>query len=81
MLAWDEADLAYDHDGKLLSRWDGKTFKTHAATGEPVPDENALVPQWKYLGARKATWPTAEYIVGNPPFIGASTMRAALGDG
>jgi hypothetical protein len=28
-----------------------------------------------------AEWPQADYIVGNPPFIGAATMRAALGDG
>jgi hypothetical protein len=28
-----------------------------------------------------AEWPQADYIVGNPPFIGAAPMRAALGDG
>ncbi|MEM6328058.1 MAG: DNA methyltransferase [Bacteroidota bacterium] len=27
-----------------------------------------------------APWPEAEFIVGNPPFIGASRMREALGD-
>ncbi len=81
VLAWDEMDLAYDADGALLTRWDGKTFKTHPATGEHVPDETAVLPQWKYIGAKQAAWPQADYIVGNPPFIGASTMRAALGDG
>ncbi|HOF32350.1 MAG TPA: hypothetical protein PK441_15970, partial [Burkholderiaceae bacterium] len=30
---------------------------------------------------RPAEWPAADFIVGNPPFIGASAMRAALGDG
>lgn len=30
---------------------------------------------------RPATWPQADYIVGNPPFIGAAAMRQALGDG
>src|SRR5690606_13039101 len=30
---------------------------------------------------KQAEWPKADYIVGNPPFIGASTMRRALGDG
>ena len=29
VLAWADTDLAYDADGQLLSRWDGKTFKTH----------------------------------------------------
>ncbi len=81
VLAWADTDLAHDDDGKLLSRWDGKTFKTHPVTGALVPDEAALVPQWKYIKPAQATWPTADFIVGNPPFIGASTMRAALGDG
>ncbi len=81
VLAWDEMDLAYDADGALLTRWDGRTFKTHPATGEQVPDETAVLPQWKYIRPQQAAWPQADFIVGNPPFIGASTMRAALGDG
>ena len=81
VLAWDAQELAYDDAGQLLSRWDGRTYKTHPVTGEHVPDETAQVPQWRYLGARPATWPQADFIVGNPPFIGAATMRAALGDG
>jgi uncharacterized protein with FMN-binding domain len=81
VLAWDDTDLARDADGNLLTRWDGKTFKTHPATGEQVPDETAVVPQWAYIRPQQAAWPQADFIVGNPPFIGASTMRAALGDG
>lgn len=30
---------------------------------------------------RRPEWPTAEYIVGNPPFIGGKDLRARLGDG
>jgi hypothetical protein len=81
VLAWDAQQPAHGADGALLSRWDGVSFKSHPATGGQVPDESALVPQWKYVNPRQATWPQADYIVGNPPFIGASTMRAALGDG
>jgi len=81
VLAWDAQELAYDDAGQLQSRWDGRSFKTHPVTGEPVPDEAAQVPQWRYVGARKAEWPQADFIVGNPPFIGASAMRGALGDG
>ena len=81
VLAWDAQELAYDDAGQLLSRWDGTTFKTHPVTGEQVPDESAQVPQWRYVGARQAQWPQADFIVGNPPFIGAASMRAALGDG
>ena len=81
VLAWDAQEPAHDSAGRLLTRWDGRTFKTHPVTGEQVPDDAAQVPQWRYVGARQAVWPQADFIVGNPPFIGASTMRAALGDG
>ncbi|MDO8250851.1 MAG: class I SAM-dependent DNA methyltransferase [Rhodoferax sp.] len=81
VLAWDAQEPAYGAEGQLLTRWDGITFKTHPVTGALVPDEAALVPQWKYVNPRQAVWPQAEFLVGNPPFIGASTMRAALGDG
>jgi len=81
VLAWDARQPALNETGEPLTRWDGRTFKTHPVTGEPVPDEAAQVPQWRYTGARKAEWPQVDFIVGNPPFIGAATMRAALGDG
>lgn len=35
-----------------------------------------------FPNARRAEWPVAEFIVGNPPFIGkGAVMRSALGDG
>ncbi len=76
-----DTELAYDDDGQLLTRWDGKTFKVHPATGENVPDDNAVVPQWNYIHPKQAKWPQVDYIVGNPPFIGKRNMRAALGGG
>jgi hypothetical protein len=81
VLECDDQELAYDEHGELLTRWDGQTYKPHPVTGALVPDEAALVPQWKYIRPRKAVWPQADFIVGNPPFIGAAPMRAALGDG
>ncbi len=81
VLAWADIDLARDAQGQTLMRWDGKTFKTHPTTGAQVPDEAAQVPQWRYLSPRKATWPKADFVVGNPPFIGAGPLRATLGDG
>ena len=59
----------------------GRSYTVHPATFEPVPDPAAQVPQWAYDQPRAADWPQAEFIVGNPPFIGAATMRRALGDG
>ncbi len=81
VLAWADTDLAYDADGQLLSRWDGKTFKTHPVTGAQVPDESAMVPQWRYIRPAQAKWPKADFIVGNPPFIGDKRIRLALGEG
>ena len=81
VLAWDGQEPMRDAAGALVTRWDGVTFKLHPVTGEKVPDERALVPQWKYLNPRAAEWPQADFIVGNPPFIGAGAMRATLGDG
>ena len=57
------------------------TFKVHPVTGEKVPDETAQMPQWTYVNPRQAEWPAADFIVGNPPFIGNKRMRDALGDG
>jgi hypothetical protein len=81
VLAYDAVEFVTDASGKPVSRWDGTTFKPHPVTGEQVPDEAAQVPQQRYLNPRRADWPAADVVVGNPPFIGASTMRAALGDG
>jgi len=68
-------------DGTPVTRWDGITTKTHPVTGEEVPDEDARVQVMDYAKPTAAKWPEAEFIVGNPPFIGASRMRDALGDG
>lgn len=33
-----------------------------------------------YINPRRPEWPEADYIVGNPPFIGGKDIRAKLGD-
>ncbi|MBE0548170.1 MAG: class I SAM-dependent DNA methyltransferase, partial [Rubrivivax sp.] len=81
VLAYDGQEPMRDDAGKLVTRWDGKTFKLHPVTGEKVPDETALVPQWRYLNPRAAEWPQADFIVGNPPYIAAKDVRSELGDG
>ena len=81
VLACDAIDFATDETGKPLTRWDGRSTKTHLVTGEQVPDETAQTPRQRYQNPRPADWPPADYIVGNPPFIGAASMRQALGDG
>lgn len=81
VLDWDDIVAATDDEGKPLTRWDGVTTKTHPVTGKQVPDETARVEVWKYVNPRPAKWPEAEFIIGNPPFIGNKRMRDALGDG
>ncbi|KKN62822.1 hypothetical protein LCGC14_0508290, partial [marine sediment metagenome] len=81
ILAHDGEELLRGADGAPLSRWDGVTRKRHPITGEDVPDPDATVPLYTYRNPRAAEWPAAEFIVGNPPFIGGKDMRAELGDG
>lgn len=81
VLAYDRMEYVTDARGVPVSRWDGKTTKKHPVTGEDVPDEAAQVPLERYVNPRRAEWPQADVVVGNPPFIGNKRMRAALGDG
>lgn len=81
VLAYDSVEPLLDEQGRPVTRWDGRTCKTHPVTGEQVPDETAQTPLLRYLQPRRADWPEADYVVGNPPFIGAAAMRRALGDG
>ncbi len=81
VLAWDAVEPLLDAAGQPVTRWDGRSLRPHPVTGEPAPDESGRVPVYRYLNPRPAAWPEAEYIVGNPPFIGTARMREALGDG
>lgn len=81
VLTYDAVEYVLDERGIPVTRWNGHTTKPHPATGEPVPDEAARVALERYVNPRRAEWPQADVVVGNPPFIGASSMRAALGDG
>ncbi|HEX2207102.1 MAG TPA: DNA methyltransferase, partial [Longimicrobium sp.] len=63
------------------SRPDPTPRIVHPVTGKLVPDPNARLPYYEYRGARQAPWPQADFIVGNPPYIGQGRMREALGWG
>ncbi|WP_338868469.1 DNA methyltransferase [Spirosoma sp. SC4-14] len=70
-----------DASGQFVTRWDGITTKFHPMTGQSIPDESARVTVYDYPNPRPAEWPQADFIVGNPPFVGPARMRDALGDG
>ncbi len=81
VLAYDRVEPVLDEKGSPVVRWDGETMKPSPVTGEPIPDESATVKAERYVNPRKAEWPEADYVVGNPPFLGGWRMRASLGDG
>ena len=81
VLAYDHMEYVTDDRGVPVTRWDGVTMKKSPVTGEDIPDDNARMPLERYVNPRKAAWPEADFVVGNPPFIGNKRMRTALGDG
>lgn len=81
VLAWDGTRPRLDDAGRPVTRWDGVSTIRHPVTGEAVPDPAARVQVLDYLKPRPARWSEAEFIVGNPPFIGDKRMREALGEG
>ena len=83
-------DALIDHDdpvarlddaGETVTQWDGYTLKDDPTTGRQVPDDRVRRTVLAYPNARPAEWPQADFIVGNPPFIGSKRMRDRLGDG
>lgn len=81
LIEYEGTELVKDEHGKPISRWDGRTTKTNPTTGKEVPDETARVPVERYLKPKPATWPKADFIVGNPPFIGAKYIKETMGEG
>ncbi|MGB6262539.1 MAG: DNA methyltransferase [Rhodanobacter sp.] len=81
VLAYDRMEYVLDERGVPVSRWDGVSMKPSPVTGEDVPDDSKRVPLERYVNPRKAAWPEADFVVGNPPFIGTKRMKAALGEG
>ncbi len=81
VLAYDGWHYTTDAQGKPVTHWNGTTYRMDLATGRRVPDENARVADKTYTKPRVALWPDADFIVGNPPFIGGGTKRSALGSG
>ena len=81
VLAYDREEIVRDEHGRPVTRWDGHTMKKSLVTGEDVPDESALELQKRFVNPRRAMWPDADFIIGNPPFVGNKRMRSVLGDG
>ncbi|MBY5963638.1 class I SAM-dependent DNA methyltransferase [Marinobacter nauticus] len=81
LIEYDSREPELDSNGEPVTIWDGISMKISPTTGELIPDETGRSEVYRYYNPRRTEWPQAEYIIGNPPFIGSSTMRRALGDG
>ncbi|MFU1607565.1 class I SAM-dependent DNA methyltransferase [Sulfitobacter pontiacus] len=81
VLEWAGRTPRIDANGAPVTRWDGVTTIRHNVTGEEVPDPAARIAVYDYAEPKPTKWPEAEFIVGNPPFIGDKRLRDALGDG
>ncbi|MBN9481526.1 MAG: class I SAM-dependent DNA methyltransferase [Bordetella sp.] len=56
----------------------GRPILKLAREGQGEPEEKDVV---RYIDPRPAQWPPAQFIIGNPPFMGGKDMRRELGDG
>ena len=81
LIDYNDKELERDEAGEPVTRWDGETMKLHPVTGRKVPNEEARTEVYRYINPRAAKWPKADFIVGNPPFIGKVGLRASVGDG
>jgi hypothetical protein len=78
-----DAVLSWDHvrNDEARDRPDPRPRVPHSRTGELVPDPAARRQYAMHVNARPAPWPQADFIVGNPPYLGQFRQREALGDG
>jgi len=81
LIEYDSREPKLDENGEPVTIWDGISMKVSPTTGELIPDETGRATVYLYENPRKADWPEADYIIGNPPFIGDKAMRRSLGDG
>lgn len=81
LISYASREVETDEQGQPVTRWDGETMKEHPVSGRMVPDETARVEVYRFDRPRAAIWPKADFIVGNPPFIGGKDVRERLGSG
>ena len=81
LMSYSTKVASVDRDGNEILEWDGVTKTMHPVTGWEIPDERARRTIFNYHGVKRAEWPEADFIVGNPPFIGGKDMRQELPGG
>ncbi|MCL2822578.1 MAG: hypothetical protein FWD57_01170 [Polyangiaceae bacterium] len=81
LLEWTGSHIALNESREPIRRWDRETYIIDPITGRQVPDGDATVLDTDYIGVTAANWPKADFIIGNPPFIGGKDKKQTLGDG
>jgi hypothetical protein len=67
LLVYDRQQPAVDEAGNIRTQWDQSTMRRHPVTGEVVPDDSARRTILDYINPRAATWPEADFTIGNHP--------------
>jgi len=67
-------------DEPILRQFKNIEVKNAVLTWDGYPVPQFIDGKEAYPNPRRPTWPPAEFIVGNPPFIGGKDIRARLGD-
>jgi hypothetical protein len=64
----------------ILKRFRNIEVKNAVLTWDGYPAVQFVDGKEAYPNPKRPTWPAAEFIVGNPPFIGGKDIRSRLGD-
>jgi hypothetical protein len=72
LITFEHIENVYGEDNKPVMRARGVTEKR---------GQREMIPVTRYLGVGRAAWPPAEFIVGNPPFLGNKRLNDVLDPG
>lgn len=76
VLAWDVIE-----EDATRARVDSTPRIPDPVTGQLLPDPKVVIPYQGHSNARPAEWPEADFIFGNPPYLGVRRQRETFGDG
>ncbi len=72
LIKWTKTEPSVDADGNPVLRAVGVTDKQA---------ERRMIEVKRYVGVKMAAWPDADFVVGNPPFLGNKRMNDVLPSG
>jgi hypothetical protein len=81
LIDYDKRVLELDEDGKPVTPLGWRDDEAPSRDGQECARRGRAVEVYRYVKPRAAKWPKADFIVGNPPFIGGKDVRERLGDG